>query len=214
VTGGPARRIASGFPANLLVSGRRCVVVGAGRVAQRKVASLLDAGAEVVVVAPVATQDLRDWAATGRLDWRAAEFSPEDLDDAWLAFAATPFPAVNQAVLDAGDARKVWVNAADDPAHCSFTLMSLVRRGDLTVAIGTNGRSPALAAYLGARIREDLGPEYETLLELLAEAREAMRAAGRSSEDADWRAALDSGILDLIRTGHEAEARETLRSCL
>jgi siroheme synthase (precorrin-2 oxidase/ferrochelatase) len=92
--------------------------------------------------------------------------------------------------------------------------MSLVRRGDLTVAIGTNGRSPALAAYLKDRIRAELGPEYETLLEMLSEAREAMRAEGRSSEDADWRKALDSGILDLVRAGREAEARELLRSCL
>lgn len=214
MTGRPARRIASGFPANLLVRGRRCVVVGAGRVALRKAGSLLDAGADVVVVAPEAAQEITEWAAAGRLEWRPRAFEPGDLDDAWLAFTATPSAAVNQAVLEAGDARRVWVNAADDPDHCSFTLMSLVRRGDLTVAIGTNGRSPALAAYLKDRIREDLGPEYETLLEMLAEEREAMRAAGRSTEGADWRAALDSGILDLIRTGREAEARETLRSCL
>jgi siroheme synthase-like protein len=190
------------------------VVVGAGRIAARKVASLLEAGADVVVVAPEAGPDVTEWAGAGRIRWERREFRPADLDGVWLGFSATSSADVNRAVLEAGEARRVWVNAADDPAHCSFTLMSLVRQGDLTIAIGTNGRSPALAAYLKDRIRGEIGPEYETLLEMLADEREAMRAAGRSSEDADWRAALDSGILELVRTGREAEAREQLRSCL
>lgn len=204
----------SGYPANLLVRGRRVVVVGAGRIAARKIEGLLDAGAVVTVIAPEAVDQVQAWASAGRITWEAREFGPADLDGAWLAVAATATAAVNRAVYEAGEAARVWVNAADDPAHCSFTLMSLVRRGDLTVAIGTNGRSPALAAYLKDRIRAELGPEYETLLEMLSEAREAMRAEGRSSEDADWRKALDSGILDLVRAGREAEARELLRSCL
>ena len=82
------------------------------------------------------------------------------------------------------------------------------------MTIGTNGRSPALATFLKDHVRDEMGPEYETLLELLSEAREEMRSAGRSSEDADWRAAIDSGILELIREGRESEAREQLRRCL
>jgi siroheme synthase-like protein len=108
----------------------------------------------------------------------------------------------------------VFVNSADDPANCSFTLMSVVRRGDIVVSIGTNGRSPALATFLKEHVRDEMGPEYETLLEILSEAREEIRATGRSSEEPDWRAAIDSGILDLIREGRESEAREQLRSCL
>ena len=203
-----------GYPANLLVAGRRCVVVGAGRIAARKIEGLLAAGATVHVVAPEAVDAVRELAAAGRITWDASEFRPEDLDDAWLAVTATAEATVNQAVFAAGEARRVWVNAADDPANCSYTLMSVVRRGDLVVTIGTNGRSPALAAYLKDRLTTEIGPEYETLLEILSDAREAIRATGRSSEDADWRRALDSGILDLIRPGREAEARELLRSCL
>ena len=82
------------------------------------------------------------------------------------------------------------------------------------MTIGTDGRSPALAAWLKQRLAAELGPEYRTLLELLSEEREAMRAAGRSSEDADWRRALDSGMLDLIRAGRVSDAKELLRSCL
>ena len=106
------------------------------------------------------------------------------------------------------------MNAADDPAHCSFTLMSVVRRSDLVVAIGTGGRSPALATWLKRRAQAELGPEYETLLDLLSEAREELRSGGASSEDADWQRAFDSGILDLVRAGRIDEAKELLRTCL
>ena len=107
--------------------------------------------------------------------------TPADLDDAWLATTATGVPAVDHAVFEAGEARRVWVNSADDPANCSFTLMSVVRQGDLVVTIGTGGRSPALATWLRRRLTEELGPEYATLFDVLSEAREELRAAGRSS---------------------------------
>jgi siroheme synthase-like protein len=108
----------------------------------------------------------------------------------------------------------VWVNSADDPAHCSFTMMSVVRRADVVVAFGTGGRSPALAAHLRRLLTEELGPEYEILLDLLSEAREGLRATGRSTEDADWQRAFDQGIVDLVRAGRVADAKELLKSCL
>jgi siroheme synthase (precorrin-2 oxidase/ferrochelatase) len=82
------------------------------------------------------------------------------------------------------------------------------------VTIGTGGRSPALAAWLRRRLTEELGPEYATLLDVLSEAREELRAAGRSSEDPDWQSAIDSGMLDAIRAGRVNEAKEILRACL
>jgi siroheme synthase-like protein len=204
----------TGYPVNLLVAGRRCVVVGAGRVAARKVEALLEAGAAVHVVADRVGDEVAAWRGEGRVTVEERAFRDSDLDGAWLVTAATDDPAVNRAVYEAGEARRLWVNAADDPANCSFTLMSVVRRGDLLVTIGTGGRSPALAAWLKDRLGSELGPEYETLLEVLADAREELRATGRSSEDGDWRGALDSGMLDLIRAGRVAEAKELLRSCL
>ena len=111
--------------------------------------------------------------------------------------------------------RRVWVNSADDPTNCSFTLMSVVRQGDLVVTIGTGGRSPALATWLKARVRRARwAPSTRPCSTLLSEAREELRAGGRSSEDADWQQALDSGMLDLIRAGRVAEAKELLRACL
>lgn len=205
----------AGLPVNLLVAGRRCLVVGAGRVAARKIETLLSLDAEVVVVATRAGPEVQAWADAGRLVLHRRAFRPDDLDGGvWLAVAATDDPAVNRAVHAAGEARRVWVNAADDPANCSFTLLSLVRRGDIVVAIGTNGRSPALAAHLRERIAAELGPEYETVLELCAHAREEIRASGRSSEDARWRDAFAAGLVDLVRAGRLVEAKELLARCL
>ncbi|HMG28431.1 MAG TPA: bifunctional precorrin-2 dehydrogenase/sirohydrochlorin ferrochelatase [Acidimicrobiia bacterium] len=208
------RRSLLGYPVNLVVAGRRCVVVGAGRIAARKVDGLLAAGAEVHVVAPRLGDRVRAWRDEGRITVAERAFLPGDLDGAWLATAATDDHAVNHAVYEAGDARGVWVNSADDPDNCSFTLMSVIRRGDLVVTVGTGGRSPALATWLKERITAELGPEYETLVELLSDARDAMQADGRSTEEADWKRALDSGMLDLIRAGRVDDAKELLRSCL
>jgi len=204
----------SGLPVNLLVRGRRVVVVGAGRIAARKIEPLLDLGAEIHVIAPVVGAEVRAWADQGRCSLAERAFAAGDLDGAWLAFTATDDPVVNAAVHAAGEAARVWVNSADDPANCSFTMMSVIRRSDLVVAVGTGGRSPALSAHLRRLLNEELGPEYEVLLDLLSEAREAWRASGRSSESADWQRAFDSGIVDLVRAGRVAEAKELLNSCL
>jgi len=203
-----------GYPVNLLVRGRRVVVVGAGRIAARKIEPLLDAGAEVFVVAPEIGDEVRGWADQGRCTVEARGFEPADLDGAWLAFTATDVPSVNRAVASAAETRRIWVNSADDPDNCSFTLMSVIRRSDLVLAIGTGGRSPALAAHLRRTLDEEIGPEYVTLLDLLSEAREALRASGRSTEDADWQRAFRSGIVDLVRAGRIDEAKELLSTCL
>jgi len=203
-----------GYPVNLLVADRRCLVVGAGRVAARKIEALLDAGAEVHVVAPEVCDDVRRWSEAHRLTLAERRFESGDLDGAWLATAATDDPQVNRAVWEAAETRRVWVNATDDPANCSFTLMSVVRQGDLVVTIGTGGRSPALATWLREHVRNEMGPEWQVLLDVLSEVREAMRSVGRSTEDADWRGAIDSGMLDLIREGRVDEAKELLHRCL
>ena len=209
-----ARPPIAGYPVNLVVAGRRCVVVGGGRIAARKIQALVEAGATVDVVAPDVGDEVARLADSGAVNLVLRTFSPGDLDGAWLATTATGDPAVDRAVFEAGEARGIWVNSADDPDNCSFTLMSVIRRGDLVVTIGTGGRSPALAAWLRGRFEAELGPEYAILLDILAEAREELRAGGRSSEEPDWQQALDSGMLDMIRAGRVEEAKEQLRACL
>jgi siroheme synthase-like protein len=213
-TGRAGRAAVVGYPVSLVLTGRRCVVVGGGRIATRKVAGLLEAGADVVVVAPTASADVRAWADAGALTLHDRPFAAADLEGAWLAFAATGDPAVDRAVADAAATARVWLGTADDPTIGSFTSVAAVRRGDLVVTVGTGGRSPAVAAWLRRRLAEDLGPEYARLVDIMSEARERLRAEGRSTENADWQTALDSGMLDLIRAGRVDEAEELLRACL
>ncbi len=198
------------YPVGLVVAGRRCVVVGGGSVAARKVAGLVQAGADVLVVAREICEEIR------LLPVHLAErpYQPGDLDLAWLVISATDDPAVNRRVHADGAAARVWVNAADDPEACSFTLPAVLRRGPVTVAVATGGHSPALAGWLRDQVADQLGPEIGRLAELLSEARDELQAAGRSTEGVDWRRALDSDMLELIRTGRMAQARERLQGCL
>ncbi|HEY7105902.1 MAG TPA: bifunctional precorrin-2 dehydrogenase/sirohydrochlorin ferrochelatase [Acidimicrobiia bacterium] len=214
MSGARGRAALTGFPVSLLVDGRRCVVVGGGRIAARKIGALLEAGAEVHVVAPEVGPEVRAWADARDVTLVERAFTAPDLDGAWLVTTATGVPAVDHAVFEAAEERHLWVNSADDPENCSFTLMSVVRSGDVVVTVGTGGRSPALAAWMKERLAAEIGPEYATLLDVLSEAREELRATGRSSEEVNWRHALDSGMLEAIRAGRVEEAKETLRACL
>ncbi len=198
------------YPVSLVVAGRRCVVVGGGTVAARKVAALLDAGADVVVVAPEVCAEIR--AMPVRVEERP--YTAGDLDRAWLAIAATDDRDINRQVHADGRHARVWVNAADDPAACAFTLPAVLRRGPVSVAVSTGGHSPALAGWLRDQIAAQFGPEIGRLAELLSEARDELQAAGRSTEGLDWRKALDSDMLELIRKGRMAQARERLQACL
>lgn len=199
------------YPVNLVVAGRRCVVVGGGEVAARKVDGLLAAGADVIVVAPSVDPSIR---SRGEVAIFERAYRAGDLDGAWLAIAATDDPEVNRRVHDDGEALRVWVNAADDPPACSFTLPAVLRQGPVQIAVSTSGHSPALAAWIRSQIGEILGPEVALLAEWLSEAREEIKASGRSTEDVDWRTALDSDMLELIRSGQVALARERLQACL
>jgi precorrin-2 dehydrogenase/sirohydrochlorin ferrochelatase len=128
--------------------------------------------------------------------------------------AATGDPAVNQQVYDDAEAAGVWVNSADDPARCTVTLPAQLRQGRLTVTVSTGGHSPAVATWVRDRLSAELGPEYDELIDLLSQERLRIRDQGRSTEGLDWRSALDSGILDLIRAGRLEAARERVRACL
>jgi precorrin-2 dehydrogenase/sirohydrochlorin ferrochelatase len=198
------------YPVNLVLTGRPCLVVGGGAVAARKVAGLQACGADVKVIATRVGSEL---AATG-VPVELRPYRRGDVAGYRLVVAATDDPATNRAVYDDGEVAGIWVNSADEPASCSFTLPSVVRRGPIMVTVATGGHSPALATWLRAHVEDELGPEYEILLELLSAARDELKAAGRSTEGADWRKALNSDMLDLIKAGQIDRARERLQACL
>jgi siroheme synthase-like protein len=197
------------YPVNLVVEGRSVLVVGGGRVATGKVRRLVESGARVTVVAPEISAEIEQLdVVCERRPYEGGEVARYR-----LAVTATGTD-VDAQVFAEGEAAGVWVNAADDPAHCSFTLPAVARRGPLSVAVSTDGRSPAMASWLRARFEAELGPEYEALLEILREQRDALRSAGTPTEGLAWREALDSGLLDLVRQGRIVEARERLQACL
>lgn len=198
------------YPVNLLVAGKPCLVLGGGQVALQKVSTLLDAAAEVTVVAPEIDSRI---AALGVVCQRRRYRSPEAASYR-LVLAATGDPAVNQQVYEDAEAAGVWVNSADDPDRCSFTLPAQLRRGRLTVTVSTGGHSPAVSAWLRQRLDAEIGPEYDTLIGVLADVRQEVQASGRGTETLDWRGALDSGILDLVRADRLEDAKEHLRACL
>ncbi len=206
------------YPVNLRVAGHHCLVVGGGRVAADKVAGLLECGALVHVVAPELGDPLAEMMAApwngARLSWDQRPYRSGDLDGRMLVITATDSPATNQQVFVDAQRAGVLVNSADDPDHCSFTLPSRLRQGRLLVTFATGGHSPALATWLRRRFESEFGPEYDTLIDVLADARESIRAEGRSTEGLDWQRALDSGMLELIREGRVAEAKERLQTCL
>ncbi len=142
------------YPLYLDLAGRPCLVVGAGAVAERKVAGLLACGARVTMVAPDATPGLAARAGAGELVWHRRGFEPGDVDGTVLAFAATSDPTVNRRVRDAARTRGVWVNVADDPGGSGFHVPAVVRRGAVSVAVATGGASPALAAWVRDRVAE------------------------------------------------------------
>ena len=164
------------FPVFLKLAGRRCLVVGAGKVAEAKIESLLTAAAKIRVVAPRSTQTIQRWAREKRISWDPRPFEPADLKRISLVITATDLETVNQLVFQEACARGILCNSVDDPEHCDFYCPAIVRRGPLQIAISTSGNSPALAQRLRLDLEKQFGPEYECWVRSLGEARASLLA--------------------------------------
>ena len=204
------------YPINLVLTGKPVLVVGAGRVALRKVEGLLTCGARVTVIAKDVHPDLAADPDVRVLQRAYVEGDAGRGDPPYrLVLTATDDPATNQQVHDDADAAGIWVNSADDPERCTFTLPAIVRNGPLMLTVATGGHSPALATHVKGRLAGEYGGgDYLTLLELLEEARATLHAEGRTTEGLAWQTALDSDMLSLIRGGRISEARDRLKTCL
>lgn len=190
------------LPVMLDLAGRRVLVVGGGRVATRKVARLLDAGAWVRVVALEASPELRAIGARATtLEILLRAFDSSDLDDVQVVFTATGDGAVEAAVHEAADQRGVWVNAADDPERCSFLMPATLERGALQVAVSTGGESPVLAGRVRDEIDAALGPEYADAVAILGGLRRELPAGQRRSQA--FSELVDGGLLEALRQGDE-----------
>lgn len=160
----------------LKLEGRSCLVVGAGTVAESKIASLIEADAQVLVVAPDATPGVRLWAQAKRVEWRQRGFQPNDLDGMFVVVAATSSTELHKQIFQEATQRGALCNIVDVPELCDFYYPAVVQRGALQIAVSTSGQSPALAQRLRIELEEQFGPEYEAWLAHLSEAREKLQS--------------------------------------
>lgn len=198
------------YPVALNLTGRAVIVVGGGAVAERKVDGLLGAGARVTVVAPRVTQALARLAERDHVRHLAREYRYGDLDGHDLAFVAVDDDDVSREVGDEARARGAWVNTADDPVRCDFILPSVLRRGDLVIAVTTGGVSPALARAVREQLEHVVTDDYGDLTALVADVRRELHAGGARPDAAAWSRALDDELRQLVRAGRTEEARRRL----
>src|SRR6516164_9398342 len=170
------------FPAFLKLKDRPVLVVGGGAIAASKVPGLVQAGARLTVVSPKLSYRLAESVRNREIEWLPKAFEPHDLDGKFLVVAATSLRDLNESVYREADKRSILCNAVDDIEHCHFYYGSIVQRGDLQIAISTNGKSPALAQRLRLELEQQFGPEYAAWLEWLGAAREVIRAQSSGAE--------------------------------
>ena len=198
----------TGYPAILLLEGRLAVVIGGGPVAERKVRTLLDAGAKVRVVASEVTKGIRARAEGGEIELVERRYERGDLAGSAAAVAATDDEEVNRGVFAEATDSGIPVNVVDNVSLCTFIAPSIVRRGDLVVAISTGGNAPALAVRIRERLETEFGEEYARFLELMGELREQVTPPGDQDERANaWYRVVDSDVMDLVGAGELERAR-------
>ena len=170
------------FPAFLKLENRQVIIIGGGSLAESKLPALLEAGARVRLISPRLNPSLTAQVRARNLDWWPKLYEQGDLAGAFLVIAATSIPEVNAAVFREAEARNILCNAVDDIANCHFYFGSIVQRGDLQIAISTNGKSPALAQRLRKELAQQFGPEYAAWLDWLGAARQILRAQDSEPE--------------------------------
>ena len=194
------------YPIALDLAGKRCLVVGGGLIADGKLDALLAAGARVTLVSPEVRPRIAARAAEHRVELHRRPYRSSDVEGAFLVIAATDDRAANAAVAADARAAGILVNAVDDIPNCDFFAVALVRRGDLQLAISTNGRSPAFARWMREQLDEAIPAEYADLLAVLGEVRDTIKARGPIPEYEHWQAA----IADEVAAGLGRDDRATV----
>ena len=202
------------YPIFVDLSRRRCVVIGGGPVAERRIGGLLAAGASVTVISPVITATLKNLAAHGKLRHLARVYATGDLADYDLVFVATDDRVVNEAVFSEAQSRALWVNSADDPEYCDFILPAVIRRGELSVAISTGGMSPATTRAVREELEKYFTAEYARLVQIAGEVRRELREKSIVVSPRDWNEALTGEFRRLLKEDQTGPAKELLLKTL
>ncbi len=213
---GKVRRPVKYYPINVNIDGKNCIVLGGGRVAERKVGSLLKCGGAVTVISPGLTPRLKTLLSQGSIQHTDRDYRPGDLKDAFLVFGATDDPRVNAEASQEARGNGILVNIVDTPEICNFIVPSVMDRDDLVIAISTNGKSPALAKRVRQELETLYGEEYGLFLTILGAVREKLLKTDRVSDNnrITFYRLIDSDILSLIkerkREGINIILKETL----
>jgi len=197
------------FPVFLDLSGKRCLVTGEGFEVANKVQALVDAAASVRYVNPRAEPAIETLATAGLIDWEKREFQSPDLDGCFLVISDLED---NAELFHLAEERGILCNSVDDPEHCRFSFGSIHRRGDLTIAISTNGWAPAMAVRLKEKFQREIGAEYGDFLELLKEFRPRLtaRVADFAARRDLWYRIVDSDVLEMLRNGEKEGAAKAI----
>ncbi len=202
------------YPVFLDIAGKPAVVIGGGNIAYQKVVGLVTSGADITVVSPELNEDMAALRAEGRFRHIERDYQPGDIEGYTIAFVATDDRAINATVAREGKERRVWVNAVDDPPYCDFIMPAIVQQGDLTIAISTSGRSPAMARKMREELELFLTEDYSLMLELAAEVRAELRERDVLVDSDTWNAALDADLRRLLVAGQRSEAKQRLYESL
>jgi siroheme synthase-like protein len=203
------------YPLFLKVRGKRCVVVGGGRVALRKVRALLEHGASIELISPSLCPELNQLAQAEKINIIHRNYEPGDLNSAFLVIAGTGDNEINYQVAVEARKRRIPVNVVDNPEQSDFIVPSYLRRGDLTIAVSTDGSSPALARKIRARLEKYFSEEYASLTNLVKEVRTELKAGGVTVSAEDWQRAINlDQLIGLLRANQQEKAKTTLLSSL
>ncbi len=204
------------YPINLDIKDKQCLVIGGGKVAERKVETLLSCGARIKVVSPELTPHLQGWAGEKKITHAARGYQGGDLEGVFLVVACADDPDVNTAVSSEAQRKNILCNIVDKPDLCNFTVPSMVVRGDLLITISTAGRSPALAKKLRKDLEDVYGREYAELLRIMGAVRPGVLAMGRpqSENETIFNRLVCSKLLDWIRDGDRERIDRFLREVL
>ncbi len=203
------------YPISLNISGRKCVVVGGGEVALRKVRALLEHGADVKVISPDLCPALAQLTKSREISVRNHAYEMGNLASAFLAIAATDDAETNQQVAEEARSNSVLVNVVDDAENSDFIVPSYLRRDGLTIAVSTSGQSPALARKIRTRLEKEITKQYGPLTHVIGEVRSEIRREGMRIEDDRWQEALNLDLLlELLKKGEREKAKAILLSRL
>lgn len=204
------------YPIYLNLKNKPCVVVGGGKVAERKVKSLVACGAQVLVISPELNQELQELYQKGLIRYREGIFSSQDLSGSLLVIGATDSCQTNSEIAKQAHRQGILVNIVDSPEECDFIVPATVERGNLLISISTGGKSPALARKIREELEEKYGEEYAEFLELMGDLREVLKEeiSDQQQRERVFQFLIESDIIQSIRMGQKEQGQKRAREII